>query len=87
MLYTSDAARVRTVQDTYIWCYIRKRALRKPDLQENRKLGSRYTDIGVERTRRQLRDPAWISFPVLSLLLGVLYDMGWKISGTLRRIY
>ena len=45
---------------------IRKRAKRKTGsyLQENKKIGSRYTEVSVERTHSQIRNPAWTSFPV-----------------------
>ena len=33
-------------------------------LQENKKFGSRYTEISVERTHSQIRNSSWASFPV-----------------------
>ena len=45
---------------------IRKRAIRKEgwDLQVNKKLGSRYTEVSLERTHSQIRNPTWTSFTV-----------------------
>ena len=52
------------------WNRIRKWATRKVnagcDLQENKKSGSRYNEISVERTHSQVTCPGWNSVPVSS---------------------
>ena len=55
---------------------VRKRATRKAgrDLQEHKKLWSRYTEVSVECTHSQIRNPAWTSFPV-----------SYEVSGTVVR--
>ena len=34
-------------------------------LQENKELGTGYTEFSVKRTHSQIRNPSWVSFPVL----------------------
>ena len=48
-----------------IYSKIRNSSFTVSYLQENKKLGSRYTEFSVECTHHQVRNPAWTSFPVL----------------------
>ena len=61
-LYWYKLARVYV----YFGHRIRKRPTWKAgwDLQEIKKLESHYTEVSVERTHSQIRNPAWTSFPV-----------------------
>ena len=34
-------------------------------MQENKQFGSHYAEVSVERTHSQIRNPSWVSFPVL----------------------
>ena len=67
---------------TVIW----KRAIRKTswDLQGNKKFGSLYTEVSVERTHSQIGNPAWTSFPapyqVSLYCMSVRSLVGWLVG-------